>query len=270
MEKQKSFSIKPTRFMVFSFTVSFSLSLLAFFPSSANSSNEVKDAILISTQLRESVDTSGFSNFSRKDQETHFDSGSGHDPVGDFSTNSSNEVKDAILIGTQLKESVNTSGFSNFSRKDCDLNDTQDSLSHLNGSIHSVSELVSSVLIPPKKKLNKSLDFDGVVINGNALIDHENGFKSLFGKVEVSKNGEIQESTSKKSCDVSKGKWVFDDSYPLYTYVTCPFIDEGFSCQTNGRLDKDYMKWRWQPDDCDIPRFNATTMLNLIRGKRIC
>ncbi|KAK1354322.1 hypothetical protein POM88_047578 [Heracleum sosnowskyi] len=203
---------------------------------STNSSNEVKDAILIGTQLRESVNTSGLSNFSRKDQETHFDSGSGHDPVGDFSTNSPNAVKDAILIDTQLKESVNTSGFSKFSRKDCDLNDTQDSLIHLNGSVHSVGELISSVLIAPKQKVNKSLDFDGVVINVNALIDHENGSESLFGKVEVSKNSEIQESTSKKSCDVSKGKLVFDDSYPLYTNATCPFIDEGFSCQTNGRL----------------------------------
>ncbi|KAK1355670.1 hypothetical protein POM88_048926 [Heracleum sosnowskyi] len=128
---------------------------------STNSSNEVKDAILISTQFRESVNTSGFSNFSRKDQETHFDSGSGHDPVGDFSTNSTNAVKDAILIDTQLKESVNTSGFSNFSRKDCDLNDTQDYLSHLIGSVDSVGELISSVLIAPKQKGNKSLDFDG-------------------------------------------------------------------------------------------------------------
>uniref|UniRef100_A0A803KPF5 Trichome birefringence-like C-terminal domain-containing protein n=1 Tax=Chenopodium quinoa TaxID=63459 RepID=A0A803KPF5_CHEQI len=29
------------------------------------------------------------------------------------------------------------------------------------------------------------------------------------------------------------------------------------------------MKWRWQPQDCDIPRFNATNMLELIRGKRL-
>ncbi|KAL8094480.1 hypothetical protein AgCh_036130 [Apium graveolens] len=298
MEKQKSFSIKPTRFMVFSFTISFSLSLLAFFSIwvihstpilhqethfefgsghdpvgdfSTNSSNEVKDAILIGTQLKESVNTSGFSNFSRKDslilhQETHFDFGSGHDLVGDFSTNSSNEVEDAILINTQSKESVNTSGVSNFSKKDSDLSDTQDSFSHLNGS---VSELISSVLIAHKQKSYKSLDLDEVVINGNALIGNENGSESLLGKVEASKNSDIQESTSRKPCDVSKGKWVFDDSYPLYTNVTCPFIDEGFSCQTNGRLDKDYMKWRWQPQDCDIPRFNATAMLNLIRGKSL-
>ena len=223
MEKQRSFSIKPTRFMVFSFTVSFSLTLLAFF----------SIWVIHSTPILH--------------QEPHFDLGSGHGPVGDFSSNSSDEVKNAIFIGTQLIESVNTSGFSNFSRTGSDLNDTQDSLGHLNGS---VSELISSVLIAPKQS---NLDFDGVVIDGNALTAHENGSESLSGKVEVSRNSEIQES-SKKSCDVTTGKWVFDDSYPLYTNVTCPFIDEGFSCQSNGRLDKDYMKWRWQPQHCDIPR----------------
>ncbi|GJT40951.1 trichome birefringence-like protein 6 [Tanacetum coccineum] len=29
------------------------------------------------------------------------------------------------------------------------------------------------------------------------------------------------------------------------------------------------MNWRWKPHDCDIPRFNATNMLELIRGKRL-
>lgn len=102
----------------------------------------------------------------------------------------------------------------------------------------------------------------------------------------------------KRTCDVSKGKWVFDETYPLYSNASCPYIDEGFSCQTNGRLDSDYMKWRWQPDHCDIPRycsvylvttesweillcwhedddgfwdcrFNAVKMLEMIRGKRL-
>lgn len=219
--------------MVFSFTVSFALTLLAFF----------SIWVIHSTPILH--------------PETHFHFGSDHDPVGDLSTNSSYDAKNAILIGTQLIESVNTSGFSNFSRKSGDLNDTQDSLSRVKGS---VGDLISSVLIAPKQNIykdlydsGKSLDFDGVVINKNALIAHENGSESLFGNVEVSKNVEIRKS-SKISCDVSQGKWIFDDSYPLYTNVSCPFIDEGFSCQSNGRLDKDYMKWRWQPQDCDIPR----------------
>lgn len=68
---------------------------------------------------------------------------------------------------------------------------------------------------------------------------------------------------SKSECDVTKGKWVFDASYPLYRNTTCPFIDEGFSCETNGRLDKDYMKWRWQPRDCDIPRYDISIRFRL-------
>lgn len=64
----------------------------------------------------------------------------------------------------------------------------------------------------------------------------------------------VEDKSSRVDCDVTKGRWVLDESYPLYTHVTCPFIDEGFNCDGNGRLDKDYMKWRWQPQDCDIPR----------------
>ncbi|CAI9105479.1 OLC1v1004409C1 [Oldenlandia corymbosa var. corymbosa] len=70
-------------------------------------------------------------------------------------------------------------------------------------------------------------------------------------------------------CDLTKGKWVFDERYPLYTNKTCPYIDEGFNCVGNGRLDKDYMRWRWQPQDCNFPSFNATKMLESIRGKRL-
>ncbi|GFQ01562.1 protein trichome birefringence-like 6 [Phtheirospermum japonicum] len=43
-------------------------------------------------------------------------------------------------------------------------------------------------------------------------------------------------------------------------------MDEGFNCQSNGRLDKDYMKWRWQPQDCDIPRNQWESMLCLLMG----
>ncbi|KAK2390492.1 protein trichome birefringence [Trifolium repens] len=60
-----------------------------------------------------------------------------------------------------------------------------------------------------------------------------------------------------------------DARYPLYSRDSCPFIDEGFDCEGNGRLDRNNTKWRWQPQDCDLPRFNATKMLELIRGKRL-
>ncbi|OMO82121.1 Six-bladed beta-propeller, TolB-like protein [Corchorus olitorius] len=87
-------------------------------------------------------------------------------------------------------------------------------------------------------------------------------------KNEVPSNGKIEEKKI-DSCDLTKGKWVYDESYPLYTNASCPFIDEGFNCDSNGRRDRNYMKWRWQPQDCDFPRFNAAKMLDSIRGKRL-
>jgi hypothetical protein len=56
------------------------------------------------------------------------------------------------------------------------------------------------------------------------------------------------------ACDISQGRWVYDESYPLYRAPDCPFLDPGFRCEQNGRPNLDYMKYRWQPHDCDLPR----------------
>ncbi|CAN6469067.1 unnamed protein product [Victoria cruziana] len=96
----------------------------------------------------------------------------------------------------------------------------------------------------------------------------------LAGVEDLSQKGEriIEENSQAKEnpeCDIYSGRWVIDDEYPLYSTESCPFIDEGFNCDGNGRRDKGYMKWRWRPDDCEIPRFSGANMLELIRGKRL-
>lgn len=73
----------------------------------------------------------------------------------------------------------------------------------------------------------------------------------------------------RKSCDLYAGKWVRDESYPIYQPRSCPYVDEAFDCQRNGRPDSDYLKWRWKPDGCDLPRFNATDFLVKLSGKRL-
>ncbi|XP_022962649.1 protein trichome birefringence-like 9 [Cucurbita moschata] len=73
-----------------------------------------------------------------------------------------------------------------------------------------------------------------------------------------------------RACDYSNGKWVWDESYPFHSYTeNCPFVDPGFRCTQNGRKDEGYRKWRWQPDGCDIPRFNASELLERTRNGRI-
>jgi hypothetical protein len=53
---------------------------------------------------------------------------------------------------------------------------------------------------------------------------------------------------------VLDGSWVRDESLPLYSSAACPFIDDGFRCQENGRPDDGYLRWSWKPTRCEIPR----------------
>lgn len=72
-----------------------------------------------------------------------------------------------------------------------------------------------------------------------------------------------------QSCDVFDGSWVPDERYPLYNSSNCPFAERGFNCLANGRKDTEYLKWRWKPRGCDVPRFSARDVLEWLRGKRV-
>ncbi|RYR66165.1 hypothetical protein Ahy_A03g012118 isoform B [Arachis hypogaea] len=71
------------------------------------------------------------------------------------------------------------------------------------------------------------------------------------------------------SCDVFDGSWVQVQGYPLYNATECPFVEKGFNCLGNGRVDTDYLSWRWKPKGCNIPTFDVRSVLEMLRSKRV-
>ncbi|KAL5700882.1 hypothetical protein ACHQM5_026283 [Ranunculus cassubicifolius] len=205
MDRQRSFTLKPTRFLVFSFTISSSLLFLFIF------------SILVFHNTPPSIPN--------------------------------------IYFNTSTSPKKLTAFVTNFTN---------------NNNISSLSDNTLLRKLDDSSKVGLDLDLDSVgkrllrnvsVAIFNSTIHHTNTVKILGVEKNLEKN--------LSQCDVAHGRWVYDESYPLYTTNSCPFIDEGFSCEANGRSDKDYMKWRWQPYGCDLPRFNALKMLEMIRGKRL-
>ncbi|XP_047336472.1 protein trichome birefringence-like 31 [Impatiens glandulifera] len=83
--------------------------------------------------------------------------------------------------------------------------------------------------------------------------------------INISKDELIEEG-----CNLFEGKWVLDNiSYPLYTEESCPTLVKQVTCQKNGRPDSLYKNWRWQPNSCNLPRFNALKLLEILRDKRM-
>ncbi|WVZ81591.1 hypothetical protein U9M48_028946 [Paspalum notatum var. saurae] len=73
-----------------------------------------------------------------------------------------------------------------------------------------------------------------------------------------------------RGCDIfAPGEWVPDGDAPYYTNLTCPLIQEHQNCMKYGRPDRGFLRWRWRPAGCDLPRFDAAAFLDAVRGSSL-
>ncbi|KAG5596120.1 hypothetical protein H5410_037352 [Solanum commersonii] len=71
-------------------------------------------------------------------------------------------------------------------------------------------------------------------------------------------------------CNYAKGRWVTDDSWPLYSGFHCKrWLSAMWACRLTQRTDFEYEKLRWRPRDCEMEEFTGVKFLKKMENKTL-
>ncbi|CAK9159218.1 unnamed protein product [Ilex paraguariensis] len=95
-----------------------------------------------------------------------------------------------------------------------------------------------------------------------------------FASIDSSVKGEYSDNLTthveKQACNYGKGKWVMDDSRPLYSGFGCKqWLSSMWACHLTQRNDFEYEKLRWRPKDCEMEDFTGAKFLRRMQDKTL-
>ncbi|KAF3324168.1 protein trichome birefringence-like 14 isoform X3 [Carex littledalei] len=84
-----------------------------------------------------------------------------------------------------------------------------------------------------------------------------------------SEDDEVRENDPEE-CNYAKGKWVPDARRPFYSGSECKrWLSEMWACRLMQRPDFSFEKFRWQPQNCQMPSFTGPRFLKRMQHKTL-
>ncbi|KAG5551513.1 hypothetical protein RHGRI_009809 [Rhododendron griersonianum] len=108
--------------------------------------------------------------------------------------------------------------------------------------------------LAPERSLSMIVDIDDGKQREEGLWVGEIVVNKKKGQDVAASSEDLEQDQTAVSCSKEIGSMMTHTLFSLYNSSMCPFIEQQFDCQGNGRPDKLYLKYRWKPTACELPR----------------
>ncbi|KAJ9168060.1 hypothetical protein P3X46_019633 [Hevea brasiliensis] len=96
------------------------------------------------------------------------------------------------------------------------------------------------------------------------------GYASANSSLKEQDEKNITVLVNNEACNYAKGKWVVDNSRPLYSGLGCKrWLAQMWACRLMQRTDFAYEKLRWQPNNCQMEEFEGAKFLKRMQDKTL-